>query len=166
MDNELMDILENAIPKSWQGEMCRQHFDFVVKGQAKFIRFCKNLELLEPSKQAQMVRTVAISSTGTNQQIPEKKGGRDANAPSLSASQAWEKATKYCMLYSRGRHTTNKCNALKKKVKSLKDKNDGNYQSCLANNKGCLQCYNKEELNTIIGKSIKAALKKKCFNCD
>eukprot|EP00957_Ditylum_brightwellii_P126296 9629090-Ditylum_brightwellii.AAC.1 len=49
-EDKLMDILENAVLKSWQGEMRRQHFDCAAKGQAKFIRFCENLELLDPSK--------------------------------------------------------------------------------------------------------------------
>eukprot|EP00957_Ditylum_brightwellii_P022129 1669621-Ditylum_brightwellii.AAC.2 len=60
-----MDILENAIPKSWQGEMHRQRFDFVAKGHAKFIRFCKYLELLDPLKQGQKGRQDATSATGT-----------------------------------------------------------------------------------------------------
>eukprot|EP00957_Ditylum_brightwellii_P138117 10528441-Ditylum_brightwellii.AAC.1 len=68
VEDNLMDILENAIIKSWQGEMCRQRFDCVAKGQAKFIRFCKNLELLDPPKQAQRGRQAAILATGTNQQ--------------------------------------------------------------------------------------------------
>eukprot|EP00957_Ditylum_brightwellii_P199006 15169745-Ditylum_brightwellii.AAC.1 len=42
-EDESMDILENAVPQSWQGEIRRQQFDCAAKGQAKFIRFCKNL---------------------------------------------------------------------------------------------------------------------------
>eukprot|EP00957_Ditylum_brightwellii_P066748 5065551-Ditylum_brightwellii.AAC.1 len=34
-EDKLMDILENAVPKSWQGEMHRQRFDCVAKRQAK-----------------------------------------------------------------------------------------------------------------------------------
>eukprot|EP00957_Ditylum_brightwellii_P137991 10520178-Ditylum_brightwellii.AAC.1 len=71
--------------------------------------FAKNLELLDPPKQAQRGRTAATSSTGTNQQIPRKKRGREANMPIPSANQAWKKIAKYCMLHGRGRHTTNKC---------------------------------------------------------
>eukprot|EP00957_Ditylum_brightwellii_P144634 11018077-Ditylum_brightwellii.AAC.1 len=47
-DDELMDILENVMPKSWQEEICKQHFDCTAKGQAKFINFCKNHKLLDP----------------------------------------------------------------------------------------------------------------------
>eukprot|EP00957_Ditylum_brightwellii_P176482 13440312-Ditylum_brightwellii.AAC.1 len=60
---------------------------------------------------------------------------------------------------------TKKCEALKKKVKSLKDKNDGNHQHCQSNARGSVQCYSKKELNVIIGKSIKDALKKECCDC-
>eukprot|EP00957_Ditylum_brightwellii_P199598 15215821-Ditylum_brightwellii.AAC.1 len=49
-DNKLMDVLKNAVPKSWQGEVRRQHFYCMAKGQTKFIRFCENLEMLDPMK--------------------------------------------------------------------------------------------------------------------
>eukprot|EP00957_Ditylum_brightwellii_P154874 11787438-Ditylum_brightwellii.AAC.1 len=48
VEDNLMDTLENVVPESWQGEMRRQKFDCVAKGQAKFIQFCKCLELLKP----------------------------------------------------------------------------------------------------------------------
>eukprot|EP00957_Ditylum_brightwellii_P131619 10038167-Ditylum_brightwellii.AAC.1 len=38
-DDEIMDILENVIPKLWQEGIQRQQFDCMVKGQAKFISF-------------------------------------------------------------------------------------------------------------------------------
>eukprot|EP00957_Ditylum_brightwellii_P055815 4228770-Ditylum_brightwellii.AAC.1 len=95
--------------------MCRQHFDCVAKGQAKFIRFCKNHELLDPPKQAQRGGTAATSSTGTNQQILRKERGQEVNGPSLCTSQVWKNAAKYCMLHDNCGHTTNKCEALKKK---------------------------------------------------
>eukprot|EP00957_Ditylum_brightwellii_P070616 5365636-Ditylum_brightwellii.AAC.2 len=50
-DDKLMDIMENKIPKLWQADMCRQCFDCAAEGQAKFIRFYENLELLDPPKQ-------------------------------------------------------------------------------------------------------------------
>eukprot|EP00957_Ditylum_brightwellii_P051176 3879518-Ditylum_brightwellii.AAC.1 len=115
------------MPKSWQGEMHRQCSDCAAKGQARLIRFCKNLELLDPPKQAQKGGTAATSSTCTNQQIPRKKRDREANAPSLSANQAQKKAANYCILHGNCRHSPNECDALKKKVKGLKDKDDGNH---------------------------------------
>eukprot|EP00957_Ditylum_brightwellii_P211490 15366226-Ditylum_brightwellii.AAC.1 len=56
VEDELMDILENAVPKSWQGEMHRQRFDCASKGQTKFIQLCKCLELLDPPTQGQKGR--------------------------------------------------------------------------------------------------------------
>eukprot|EP00957_Ditylum_brightwellii_P050062 3794803-Ditylum_brightwellii.AAC.1 len=85
VNDNLMDIIESTMPKSWQGEVNRQCFDCMAERQVNFIRFNKNLELLDPPKQAQRGRTAAISSTSTNQQIQSKKRGREANAPILSA---------------------------------------------------------------------------------
>eukprot|EP00957_Ditylum_brightwellii_P035330 2679832-Ditylum_brightwellii.AAC.1 len=49
-EDKLMDIIENAVPKSWQWEMHQQKFNCTAKGQAKFIWFCKCLELLDSPK--------------------------------------------------------------------------------------------------------------------
>eukprot|EP00957_Ditylum_brightwellii_P165424 12594518-Ditylum_brightwellii.AAC.1 len=54
-DNELIDILKNAVPKFWQGQIYQA---------------LQNLELLDPPKQAQRGGTAVMSSTGTNQKIP------------------------------------------------------------------------------------------------
>eukprot|EP00957_Ditylum_brightwellii_P075131 5709131-Ditylum_brightwellii.AAC.1 len=71
-----MDILENVMPKLWQAEICRQCFDCASKGQANFIRFCKNLKSLDPPKQqAQKGGAAAMPSSSSNQQIL-KKGTR------------------------------------------------------------------------------------------
>eukprot|EP00957_Ditylum_brightwellii_P198464 15125485-Ditylum_brightwellii.AAC.1 len=75
VEDKLMNILENAVPKSWQGGIHRQRFDCMAKGQAKFIQFCKCLELLDPQKQGQKGEQDATSATGNRQQIPKKKRG-------------------------------------------------------------------------------------------
>eukprot|EP00957_Ditylum_brightwellii_P070615 5365636-Ditylum_brightwellii.AAC.1 len=46
----------------------------------------------------------------------------------------------------------------------MKDKNDRSQQSCYSASGEHSQCYNKEELNIIIGKSVKAAPKKECHD--
>eukprot|EP00957_Ditylum_brightwellii_P134779 10275736-Ditylum_brightwellii.AAC.1 len=68
-----MDILKNAVPKSCQGGMRRHSFDCAAEGQAKFIRFYKNLESLDPPKQAQKGGNATTSATGTNHQILKKE---------------------------------------------------------------------------------------------
>eukprot|EP00957_Ditylum_brightwellii_P102413 7806321-Ditylum_brightwellii.AAC.1 len=88
-EDKLMDIIENAVPKSWQGEMRRQRFDCTAKGQAEIIRFCKCLEPLDSPKQKN--RQDATSATGSNQQIPKKKRDQEDNAPSLTENQAHKK---------------------------------------------------------------------------
>eukprot|EP00957_Ditylum_brightwellii_P087008 6622949-Ditylum_brightwellii.AAC.2 len=68
--------------------MQRQHFDCTAKKQAKFISFCKHLELLDPLKdKTQKGGVVTISSTTSTKQILKKKRGRDDASTSLTASQ-------------------------------------------------------------------------------
>eukprot|EP00957_Ditylum_brightwellii_P116877 8915445-Ditylum_brightwellii.AAC.1 len=47
-DDKIMDILENAMSKTWQEEMQRKRFNCVLKGQEDFINFCETLESLDP----------------------------------------------------------------------------------------------------------------------
>eukprot|EP00957_Ditylum_brightwellii_P048763 3699789-Ditylum_brightwellii.AAC.1 len=110
-----MDILENAMPKSWQEEMWRQHFDFVAKGQAKFISFCKNLKSHSSRNQAQKEGATTTSSSTSNNRIPKKRRGRDKNATNLTSTMlAKRKVKKNRMLYGVCAHTINKCEALKR----------------------------------------------------
>eukprot|EP00957_Ditylum_brightwellii_P041533 3145446-Ditylum_brightwellii.AAC.1 len=75
--SKLMDVLENAMPKSWKAKICRQHFNCAAKVQAEFISFCNNLKLLDPPKQqAQRSIAAAMSGAGSNQQIPKRKGAK------------------------------------------------------------------------------------------
>eukprot|EP00957_Ditylum_brightwellii_P024251 1829329-Ditylum_brightwellii.AAC.1 len=89
VEDKLIDILENSVPKSWQGGMHRQMFDCIATREAKFIQFCKYLELLDPPKQGQKGGHDAMSATDTWQQILRRKRGQEADAPSLTENQAW-----------------------------------------------------------------------------
>eukprot|EP00957_Ditylum_brightwellii_P193198 14710726-Ditylum_brightwellii.AAC.1 len=141
-EDKLMDILENAVPKSWQGEMSRQRFDCTAKGQVKFIQFCKCLESLDPLKQGQKGGHDATSATGNRHQIPRKKRGRK-NAPGLTENQACKKVAKFCLLHGKGRHTMNKCEVLKKQVKGLQSDKEKTTWSGLTNGYGRTQRYSQ-----------------------
>eukprot|EP00957_Ditylum_brightwellii_P022130 1669621-Ditylum_brightwellii.AAC.3 len=54
------------------------------------------------------------------------------------------------------------CDTLKRQVKGLQSDKEKNTWSGSANGNGCTQYYSQQELNAIIGKSVKAALKKGC----
>eukprot|EP00957_Ditylum_brightwellii_P207185 15351876-Ditylum_brightwellii.AAC.1 len=123
-EDTLMDILENAVSKSWKGEISRQRFDCMAEGQAEFIQFRECLELLDPPKQGRKGGHDATLATGTWQQILRKKRGQEADAPSLTEKQACKKVAKFCLLYGRGGHTTNNCEVLKKQVKGLSKENE------------------------------------------
>eukprot|EP00957_Ditylum_brightwellii_P122894 9370037-Ditylum_brightwellii.AAC.1 len=165
VEDKLMDILENTVLKSWQGKMHRQRFNCATKWQAKFIQFFKCLELLGPPMQGQKGRQDATSVTGNWQQIPRKKRGQEANAPSLTDNQAHKKVAKFCLLHSKGRHTTSKFEVLWKQAKGLQSDKEKKSWSGSANGNGRQQHYSQQELNAIIGKSVKMALKKECKDC-
>eukprot|EP00957_Ditylum_brightwellii_P210365 15364883-Ditylum_brightwellii.AAC.2 len=57
---------------------------------------------------------------------------------------------------------TNEYEVLRKQVKGLQSDKEKNIWSGLANGNRRMQRYSQQELNAIIGKSVKAALKKEC----
>eukprot|EP00957_Ditylum_brightwellii_P090321 6878682-Ditylum_brightwellii.AAC.1 len=77
MDDKLMDILENAVPKSWQEECIDRDLTAWPKDFPKS---------LDPPKLKN--RQNATSATGCTQQILRKKRGQEADAPNLTENQA------------------------------------------------------------------------------
>eukprot|EP00957_Ditylum_brightwellii_P094336 7183093-Ditylum_brightwellii.AAC.1 len=121
-----------------------------------------NLRFQTPKGQNTKKETTMMSSMTSNSNNTHitKKRGRDNTSSSLTASQAKKKVTKFCLLYDRGNYTTNKCNVIKDNAKHIKGKNDNRSHFHQNNSGKHRQHCSKEELNVIIGKSIKAALKR------
>ena len=49
-DDEIIDILEDGMPKAWEDEMQCQKYNYAAEGQIKFISFCGNLQSMDPPK--------------------------------------------------------------------------------------------------------------------
>eukprot|EP00957_Ditylum_brightwellii_P192898 14687466-Ditylum_brightwellii.AAC.1 len=75
-NDKIMDIFDDAMPKSWQEEIRHQRFNCMAEVQAEFICFCKNLKSLNtPRKTKGKSNTVDVSSMAksANSCIPKRK---------------------------------------------------------------------------------------------
>eukprot|EP00957_Ditylum_brightwellii_P045487 3448382-Ditylum_brightwellii.AAC.1 len=86
-NDEIMDIIKAAMPKSWQEEMQNQRFNFAAEGQVKFISFCENLETLDPPKETKGKSDNADASStfkAANGHISKRKRSDNENFKVLS----------------------------------------------------------------------------------
>eukprot|EP00957_Ditylum_brightwellii_P206399 15348253-Ditylum_brightwellii.AAC.1 len=144
--------------------MSHQKFDCTTKGQTEFIGFCKNLKFLDPKdKKAQSNSEEASSTVKSNNQTPQKKCNRIKATSSLTDNLTKRRTSKFCLVYGNCGHTTNKCNIMCSSAKQLKAKESNwHFPYHSRSDERSKQC-SKEELNVIIDKIIKVALKKECL---
>ena len=100
-DDELIDILVSACPKSWSNEMDKQNFDPLLQTRAAVLDFLARME-------------TAAAEDPMNKVIPKKsKTSKD------SASSGKSTGTKYCHFHGHNTtHDSNGCRTLKKMAES------------------------------------------------
>ena len=117
-DDELIDILIYATPKSWMREMDRQGFDPVVKTLQEVVNFMERIEQSEDFE-GQRVDHSQKSSSGSN-------------GKAKKAKTKGQHGTKWCMVHGKGSHTSDECEVIKKRVadyKSGKTNSGGRFQN-------------------------------------
>eukprot|EP00957_Ditylum_brightwellii_P210788 15365400-Ditylum_brightwellii.AAC.2 len=75
----------------------------------------------------------------------------------IAKKKGFNGSTKFCLVYGYCSHMTNKCNIMANTAKHHKG-NNSTWTGCKSGR--FWKAYGKQELNTIVCKSIKAALKK------
>jgi len=150
-NDELIDIILFAFPKSWSNEMERQGFDPNEKTVDEVLAFCERLEGLEKD---------SASST--------KKSNNNNGSSSKKPYKGQSNGDNHCMLHGKGNHDTNGCKVLQAQAKRLKasgndsggyQKRSGNYQNKSWNRKANdSNDKSKKELAAFMKKTIREEL--------
>jgi len=115
--DEIIDVIQNGIPRSWMREMDKQGFDPIEKTLAEVVDFCERMENAEGDFE------------------PARNGGK-TNKSKDSKSKSKDKSnggSKYCLLHGDNHtHNTDDCLVLKKQAKALKT-NDGDRKPAFKN---------------------------------
>lgn len=140
-DDEIVDILLYALPRSWVKEMDRQGFDAFDCTPLEIIDFMERIEATEEPAMTEVKKDKSTSSKKTT-----KKSGGDQS--------------KTCKLHGVG-HSTEECRTLKaKKARGNDSKNGGDKSSKDWRKKSNDSTgYSKKELKLLIAKQTKAELK-------
>ena len=105
-DDELIDILIYATPKSWMREMDRQGFDPVTKNLQEVVTFMERIEQSEDFDGQRVDHAQKGSSTSNN----KSKKAKTKGAP----------GSKYCLVHGRCSHSSDECDVLKKRAEEYK----------------------------------------------
>ena len=106
-DDELIDILIYATPKSWMREMDRQGFDPVTKTLQEVVTFMERIEQSEDFDGQRVDHSQKGSSSSPNK---NKKAKTKGGSP----------GSKYCMVHGRCSHSSEECDVLKKRAEEYK----------------------------------------------
>lgn len=102
-DDELIDIILCATPKSWQREMEKQGFDPIEKTSSEVVTFMERIEASED---------IAVPAKAKNNSNGSKK--------SKTSSSKHGGGKKICLIHGEGNHTSDECRTLQAKAKEAK----------------------------------------------
>ena len=111
-EDEIILILESAIPNKWQQQMVLQGFEVVDKTIQEFIEFCERLEFSEQ----------VYDSTHTGQKANVKNDNKTTSGSKASAGSSNKKRkTDYFCLYHghNTSHNTDDCKVLKAQAEKM-----------------------------------------------
>ena len=100
-DDEIVDIILYAVPKSWNKEADRQGFDPMEHTAKDLVDFLEQIEMAEDFDGEKVV-------------VDSKKKGNGKKNPSNTNKGKY--GTKYCMIHGEGGHTTDDCHTVKAKL--------------------------------------------------
>jgi hypothetical protein len=160
-EEELIDIVVNAIPRKWVKEMDRLAFDSTEKTMREVIEFCERQEGAEEGEEA------------NDKKVVPHKGKANGNGnPKKQKTESGDKKDRDCMYHGPNTHPSNECKVLKAMVDSTKtsrttnttinnsNNNNSKFQNNTWNRKAAdAKAAAKEELNAYIKKAIEKQLK-------
>ncbi len=149
-EEDLLELLEFGLPKSWQNQMTLQGFVPSDKTMAEFLEFCDRLEMTE---EGGTERTERASKSDKSHDESHKKRQNRKRSHDREES---EKGEFYCELHGKNStHSTGECRVLKAQAKKMR----AAYESQTPAQKRKFK--QQQELNALVTEAVEQAMKKK-----
>lgn len=113
-EDELVDIMENGVPRAWQRKMIEHDFDVVNASIHDFVDFCDRMESVEKTDDR---RTDVIVHNSKNRRDRKNANRLDAKRPRDN------KGNNHCLVHGNtgpNGHTSDKCKVLMASAKKLR----------------------------------------------
>ena len=171
-NEEIVDILEFAVPNSWQKSMVLQGFDPLIHTVSEFVSFCERHEYTEGTLDN-------TKETGAKPKTSSKSGPTDAKWRAKSSVEAIKKhksTEKFCDLHQQFGHSTTECKVVQGQIQRMrsswetvrpsqykksnfsKDNNDKNSKRDFSSHK---KNASKETVMSLVKESVKELFKNK-----
>ena len=148
-DDEILDLLEFGVPRSWQNQMTLQGFDPQSDPSKKVIDFVKFCERIENSTQ----------EMNNNKNNPIQNGSSKRNGEKKRKLKNYIGEIPTCILHGEG-HSTEECKTIQKWAKRQKSeyaqknsKSDGKFSNW--KKKDSNKKFTKNDLNAMVAKAVK-----------
>ena len=168
-EDEILDILESAVPNSWQREFVKTGYDPMENDVKEFIDRSERLELTEQLDPKSKVNN--NNSNNSNKNNKKKKGNGQGtrsnhhrsegnNQGSQWSAKSSEEA-KDCPLHGKGTHPMGKCKVLKAQAEKMRANYMAKSQEQKSEERKNKRKFNsghltKDEVNAIIDSKLKA----------
>ena len=108
-EDEVTDLLSNAIPRKWIKEMDRMDFDPAEKTLQQVVAFCERMEATEEHEEA------------ADKKVVEHKGGKkDDKSHKKVKTTSGDNKSRNCVYHGPNTHPTSECKVVKAMVDSAK----------------------------------------------
>jgi hypothetical protein len=119
-EEEILDILEFAIPNGWQKNMVLQGFDPVIHTPSEFVAFCERHEFTEGS-----LNNSEDKKNGVKPKASLKNGHNDGKSRAKSSAEAPKsnkrnQPEKWCDLHQTHGHDTSECNVVQTQISKMR----------------------------------------------
>ena len=116
-DDEVVDIMEFGVPRSWQRKMVEHDFDVMTASIHDFVDFCDRMETIGAADEGQTKNSVHKNQVSSQKKATDKQGHKKRPRPSSGDGN-------FCLIHGytgpKG-HTSDNCKVLMGQVKQIRD---------------------------------------------
>ena len=164
-EDEIKEIVYNALPSSWQVAMTTQGFDYPSENIKEIIGFCERYEILEEEPIPKKKKSSKKESSKSSSKSKKRKVRFESS--SEDSSEDSDADYKYCKYHGKCNHTTEQCKDIKRLITDDKRRKrkgrynekrdrDREYKKRRSSN-----YVKKSEINVLATKKLKKYLKKR-----
>ena len=120
-DDEIIDLMEFGVPRSWQKKMEEHNFDSTNTTIGEFLAFCERMERIEQMDTAKSGGGRPDQGGGRAGKANDSNRKRKADVAALKSNKGEKNS--FCLYHGENNtHSTDQCYLVKKEVRLMKDR--------------------------------------------
>ena len=161
VDDDLMEVLEFAIPNTWQSTMVVQGFTPSEHSTSELVDFCERLEFIEnlTPTNGNKGKSSQPDPKGSNKKDHKRGGKSFEKASGHNQPNKRQKTKGYCPLHDTDTHDMSECKVMQNQAKKMREAyaNRGQFKKSGSTSRDNDK---NKELNAFINKAVQKAIRK------